>query len=112
MKTRVMTQLVWILAVLMITGCIWVKPEHGTIHVQVLSHAQAAQCKQLGRTTVSVLSSIAFIPRSEEQVRAELETLARNSAVEIDGDSIVAISKIIEGEQVYNIYRCKVKHAR
>lgn len=106
MKTSVM-----ILAVLMITSCTWVKTEHGAIHVQVLTHAQVAQCKQLGKTTVSVLDSIAFISRAEAQVKTELETLARNSAIEINGDSVVAISKIIEGEQVFHIYRCKAKHA-
>jgi len=75
--------------------------------VRVLYHAQVEHCKQLGQTTVSVLDSIAFIPRSAEQVSEELETLARNSAAEIHGDSVVAISKVIDGEQVFHIYQCK-----
>jgi len=107
MKAIVITLVLFIMA-----GCTWVKPEHGAAHVRVLQHAQVEQCKQLGKTTVSVLDSIAFIHRSELQVTAELETLARNSAVEIDGDSIVAISKIIDGEQVYHIYHCKVNNAQ
>jgi len=95
------------LLALTLNACTWVKATDEAIHVRVLYHNHVEQCKQLGRTTVSVLDSIAFIPRSNAQVTEELETLARNSAVEIHGDSVVAISKIIDGEQVYNIYQCK-----
>jgi len=96
-----------IMASISLAGCTWVEPIPDSVHVRVLYHAQVKHCKQVGRTTVSVLDSIAFIPRSQAQVSEELETLARNSAVEIDGDSVVAISKIIDGEQVYQIYQCK-----
>ncbi len=98
-----------IIAMVAMTACTWVKPTDEAVEVRVLYHHQVEQCKQLGRTTVSVMDSIAFIPRSEQQVTEELETLARNSAAEIHGDSVTAISKVIAGEQVYNIYRCKDK---
>ncbi len=92
-----------------LSACTWVQPSNEAVHVRVLYHAQVEHCKQVGKTTVSVLDSIAFIPRSEKQVTEELETLARNSAAEIHGDSVVAISKVIDGEQVYHIYQCKDK---
>jgi len=95
------------LAAAIMTGCTWVKASHdAAAQVRVLNHQHIEACQQLGRTTVSVLDSIAFVPRSKAQVKKELEILARDSAAEIDGDSVVAISKIIDGEQVYNIYRC------
>jgi len=96
-----------IIASISLTACTWVQPSSNAMQVRVLYHAQVEHCKNIGRTTVSVLDSIAFIPRSATQVSEELETLARNSAAEIDADSVVAISKVIDGEQVYNIYQCK-----
>jgi len=91
----------------LMAGCTWVTPTDDAVEVRVLYHNQVEQCKRIGRATVSVLDGIAFIPRSEQQVTEELEILARNSAAEIHGDSVVAISKVIDGEQVYNIYQCK-----
>jgi len=98
-----------ILATAMMASCTWVKATPEAVQVRILYHNQIEQCKRIGQATVSVLDSIAFIPRSEQQVSEELETLARNSAAEIHGDSAVAISKVIDGEQVFNIYRCKEK---
>jgi len=95
-----------------ISGCAWVKPSADASQVQVLNHQQAEQCQQIARTTVSVLDNIVFIPRSEQQVAEELKTLARNSAAEVQGNCVVPISKVIDGEQIYNIYNCKVKHVQ
>jgi len=103
--TRISRSAVLITAISM-TACTWVKPTDEAINVRVLYHNQVEHCQQIGRTTVSVLDAIAFI-HPEDQVTEELETLARNSAAEIHGDSVVAISKVIDGEQVYNIYQCK-----
>jgi len=98
-----------ILATALLASCTWVKATPEAVQVRILYHNQVEQCKRIGQATVSVLDSIAFIPRSAQQVSEELETLARNSAAEIHGDSAVAISKVIDGEQVFNIYRCKEK---
>jgi len=77
------------------------------LNVRVAYLSQIDGCKKLGRTTVSVLDKVAFISRSEEKMSDELETLGRNSAAEMKGDTIVAMSKIVDGEQVFDVYRCK-----
>ncbi len=105
-----MKNVIWMMLVTaLLASCTWVKPTAEAVQVRILYHNQIEQCKRIGQATVSVLDSIAFIPRSEQQISEELETLARNSAAEIHGDSAVAISKIIDGEQVFNIYKCKDK---
>ena len=37
---------------------------------------------------------------------AELNTLARNSAVEIGGDTVVPVDTPLKGRQVFEVYRC------
>ncbi|MFQ5518617.1 MAG: DUF4156 domain-containing protein [Mariprofundus sp.] len=96
-----------IMTMAILTGCTWVETTDKARDVRVVYMSQVEGCKQLGRATVSVLDHVAFIPRSEEQVSEELEILGRNAASEMDGDAVVAMSKIIEGEQVFNVYRCK-----
>jgi len=84
-----------------------VKPTAGALNVRVAYLSQVESCKLLGRTTVSVLDKVLFVSRNEEDMADELETLARNAAAEMQGDSIVAMSKIVGGEQVFDVYRCK-----
>ena len=63
-------------------------------------------CEKLGKTTVSLLDKVVGVDRSAEKVRGELETLARNSAADIGGDTVVAASEITDGKQAYDVYRC------
>lgn len=85
----------------------WVKPTDQALEVRVAYLSQVSDCKQLGRVTVSVLDKVAFIERSADDVSDELETLGRNAAADMQGDSIVAMSKVNDGEQVFNVYRCQ-----
>jgi len=96
-----------VVATVMLTSCTWVKPTDGALNVRVAYLSQIETCKKLGRATVSVLDKVVFISRAEEDMADELETLGRNAAAEMNGDSIVAMSKIINGEQVFNVYRCQ-----
>ncbi len=98
----------WIIAAAaVLSSCTWVKPTDASLNVRVAYLSQIKTCKQLGRVTVSVLDKVAFISRAEEDMADELETMGRNAAAEMKGDSIVAMSKIVGGEQVFNVYRCK-----
>jgi len=99
----------WMIALVLavLTSCTWVKPTEGALDVRVAYLSQIETCKQLGRATLSVLDKVAFISRDEEDMADELETLGRNAAAEMKGDTIVAMSKIVDGEQVFNVYRCK-----
>jgi len=89
-----------------VSGCTWVKATQTGQMVSVASFEQVKDCQNLAKVTVAVLDRVAFIPRSAEQVSGELETMAKNSAAELDGDTVVAVSKVIDGEQAFNVYRC------
>ena len=94
-------------AMLLVGGCApWVKATDVGSTVTVATFEHVKTCKNLGKVTVAVLDKVAFIPRSEEQVSGELENMAKNSAAEMSGDTIVAVSKVTDGEQAFNVYRC------
>lgn len=94
---------------LSLTACTWVKltPEGEKVRVSSMDAVQS--CTKKGKTTVSLKADIAGIERNREKVKKELETLGRNSAAEIGGDTVVPASEIEDGRQTFNVYRCKLK---
>ncbi len=101
------TTLVTGLAILLMAGCNWVKLEHGADSVRLVEPSQVRNCERLGTTTTSVRSRVAGIERSSRKVSDELANLARNSAWEMSGDTIVADSPPGEGKQRFVVYRCR-----
>lgn len=97
--------LIWFLA-FSLSACTWVKLTPGAEKVRVLSAQEVQSCTKKGKTTVSVKADVAGIERSQEKVKTELETLARNSAVELNGDTVVPTSEIKDGKQTFDVYRC------
>jgi len=95
------------LVLLALSACTWVKPTDSGVHVRVAYLSQIDGCKELGKATVAVLDKVLFISRSAEQIAEELEISGQNSAAEMGGDTIVAISRVVNGEQVFRVYRCK-----
>ncbi|MCP4993076.1 MAG: DUF4156 domain-containing protein [Gammaproteobacteria bacterium] len=91
---------------LITSSCSWVDLTKEGEKVRVLSVQEVSSCKELGKTTVSLLDRVAGIDRNREQVQSELETLARNSAADMQGDTVVPTSEIEDGKQVFAIYRC------
>jgi hypothetical protein len=74
--------------------------------VRVLSSEEVATCKRVGKTTVKTASALAGLDRYADKVQAELNTLARNSAVALGGDTVVPIDSPVAGQQLYEVYRC------
>ncbi|AKH21938.1 DUF4156 domain-containing protein [Sedimenticola thiotaurini] len=91
---------------LLASGCSWVKPTPEGQRVRVLNAQEVVHCRELGTTTVSLLDRIAGIERNRQTVEAELQTLARNAAADIGGDTVVPASDIINGKQRFTIYQC------
>ena len=94
------------LVVLLLSACSWVKMTPEGEEVTVAKAAHVANCKFAGTTTVSVKSDIVSFKRDAEKMKTELETLARNEANKLKGDTIVPVSEIKEGEQTFKIYKC------
>ena len=83
----------------------WVKPTAEGETVAILQEKDVVNCRPVTSITVSVLSKV-LINRDPEKVKEELRTLARNKAAN-SGDSIVASSPVNNGEQTFDIYRCR-----
>jgi len=91
---------------LMMAGCTWVKPTSEGEKVRVLAANEVASCKSLGSTTATIADKVVGIKRKPKKVQKELETLARNSAVDLGGDTVVAVSEVVNGKQTFAVYRC------
>lgn len=94
------------LMILALTACSWVQITPEGEKVRVLSKEEVTGCRHVGKTTVSTKGKIAGIDRVPEQVQDELDALARNSAPEINGDTVVRVGTPQNGKQVYLVYHC------
>ena len=95
-----------LLGVAATSGCTWVEPVAGASKVTLVMPTHVSNCKPLGTTTSQVKAQVGPIYRSESKVEEELLTLAKNSAVEVGGDTLVAESPPSEGTQKFRIYKC------
>ncbi len=90
----------------LLSACTWVKLTEEGETVTVVT-AVPSSCKRLGSTTSSTKADIASFDRKSKKVATELQTLARNSAAKMGGDTISAEGEVSEnGEQTFGIYRC------
>ena len=88
------------------TACTWIDVTEQGSKVRVLAKEEVTSCKKVGTTTVKTAPSLAGLERHEYKIREELDTLAKNSAAEIGGDTVVAVGDAVDGRQVYGVYRC------
>ena len=93
------------LVVLFLSACTWVEltPEGEKVTVARAEHVK--DCKFAGTTTVSVRST-AVGQRDMAKIKTELETLARNEASKLKGDTVVSVTEIKDGEQTFKVYQC------
>lgn len=98
--------IVLFVAGLLISACTWVELSDEGKKIRIVGMEDVKTCKKLGKVTVSLKHQIAGFDRNEKKVKHELETLARNTAIDMKGDSIVPASKIKNGKQTFAVYRC------
>jgi len=91
---------------LYIAGCTWIDVSLQGEQVKVLTAQDIVSCKHVGKTTVKTAAKLVGLERHTHKVQVELNTLARNSAVEIGGDAVVAIGSPKQGHQVFDVYSC------
>lgn len=93
---------------LLVSACTWIKLTDEGKGIRVVTMDDIVACKKVGNVMVKLKDTIAGFDRNEEKVRRELETLARNTVVELnmEGDSIVPISEIEAGKQTFAVYQC------
>jgi hypothetical protein len=98
---------VMLLGALLASGCTWVEPQPGASAVTLVQPSHVANCKSIGTTVSQVKHKVGPFYRSEKKVVEELLTLARNSALDLGGDTLVAESGPIDGTQKFRIFKCK-----
>lgn len=89
-----------------LSACTWVKLSEEGEKIRVLSSSEVKSCKKLGKTVVSLKDKVVGFERSEKKVQKELEDLARNSAVDLKGDTIVPSGEREGGKQTFTVYKC------
>ena len=104
---RLKMTIVPLILVALLQGCTWVKLSAEAEDIQIITAEKAEGCKLLGHTTSMVKWTVASFARNEEKVKNELETLARNNALELEGNAIMPVSEIEEGKQKFAVYRCE-----
>ena len=101
-----MRNLCWVglMLVMMVSGCTWVKltPEGEQVK---LYKVKPAYCKVLSTVTAKTLNRV-VLDRSDEAMGKELLALARNEAGKQGANGILPVSSIVDGEQVFEVYRC------
>jgi hypothetical protein len=91
---------------LTLPGCQFVPLSPGGEKARVLSAAEVQQCRKIGNSTASTKADIVGIPRQETVIAEELSRLARNNAAAMGGDTVVPTSEIVEGRQLFDVYKC------
>jgi hypothetical protein len=106
--TRIATFACMLATAATIAGCAWVRPDPGADRVHVRSAAEARNCERLGTVGTSITARFGPVPRHQRRVAEELETLARNEALSMNGNTIVPMGVPVEGRQNFEVYRCRL----
>jgi len=101
-----LNKLILIVICLSVCSCTWVRLTKDGEAVAVKSQDEVADCKRVAKTRASLRSKVMGINRDDDKVKLELETLARNAAVEYDGNVVVPITEIEDGVQSFAVYKC------
>jgi len=89
-------------------ACAWVSPEPGAEAVRISASFDTVRgCEKLGTVHAQTRAKVGFIARSSRKISEELATLARNHAVGMAADTLVAEGPpSAEGHQSFAAYRC------
>lgn len=101
-----MTQSLLCIIMLWLSGCTWVEPTYEGGEVLLVKSYNVQSCQHLGSTKATVKHEIGPVTRSEDKVREELVTLAKNHAADMGGDSIVADGTATDGTMTFDVYKC------
>ena len=81
-------------------------PHPGSREVALAKPNEVARCRQVGKTTASVTARIGLFSRSIDDIDHDLLRLARNSAVELGGDTVVPGERPDIGQRTFHVYKC------
>ena len=91
---------------LLASACAFVKPSAESQVVALRDAAYVTDCQKMGSTTSKTLQKMWVMSRADKKVFNELVMLAKNEAVIMGGNTVVAESKIDKGQQIFGVYSC------
>ena len=95
-------------AVLSACSFVSLDPQARDIVVSQNADSLTNSCKLLGKTNATIWSSAETF-QSDAKVETQLDTLARNQAAQMGGNTVAPITGISEGKRTYNVYNCPTK---
>jgi hypothetical protein len=98
-----------IVSLLVASGCAStiIGSREGVDRVSLADANQVASCQPKGEEIMSVLAKILFLPRSAEDVEANLYQVARNYAVDHGADTVVKGESKEFGTRTFAFYKCR-----
>ncbi|MEO0442194.1 MAG: DUF4156 domain-containing protein [Pseudomonadota bacterium] len=90
----------------MISACTWVNENPAAQSVSINTLDQLTVCQKIGNIKVSVKDRIGFVKRGKGKVLSELQSLARNEALKLGANAIVADADPADGQQAYQAFVC------
>jgi len=90
----------------MLSACSFVELTKEGGNVRLIEKGEVTGCKYLGQVTASVTDRVGIFGRKDESVQENVNTLARNAAAELGGDTVKAAENIKDGKQKFDVYRC------
>ena len=102
-----LTRLAFTLPVVLVSACTFIQPQPGSEQIVITRADAVSYCVKLGSTKVNALEKIGLFERDPAKLQANLEALARNSAVDMQGDTLVPASAVEHGRQTFDVYRCR-----
>ena len=88
-------------------ACTWVPLTSEGKSVRILQPSEVTDCEKIAQTTSTTRDQVAMFARTDQKVREELDSLARNEAADLGGDAIVRIGTATDGRQSFDVYRCE-----
>ena len=79
----------------------------GSESINVINKFNADQCVLKSTVTVSVLSEVGFIDRDPESIKLDLDQLAKNAAIDNQGNTVTEINSSKNGKATYQILYCQ-----
>ncbi|MFT7224282.1 MAG: hypothetical protein ACI82Z_001838 [Cellvibrionaceae bacterium] len=90
----------------LLASCTWVPENPAQQSIVIASSNLVSGCQKKGDASIKVKYKIGFYKRDSRKVLMELQTLARNEAIKLGADTIVANAAPTEGRQTYQAYKC------
>jgi len=91
---------------LLLSSCATLKLTDGGEKIRILGADEISSCRELGKTNTTITDQILGIKRPIEALEKELQIMARNSADNMGGDTIVPLTVVKQGKQIFIVYKC------